>query len=77
MQKEAQQQSVDIEIRRLETLLEELVKTCEQLRNENSTLRTQSENLAGEHSELLEKNELARSRVEAMIAHLKSMEQGS
>ena len=40
-------------------------------------LRMQQEQLAGERSQLLAKNEQARTRVEAMIARLKSLEQNT
>ena len=39
------------------------------------SLRQQQEQLAGERAQLLAKNEQARSRVEAMITRLKSLEQ--
>ena len=40
-----------------------------------NNLRSQQEQLNGERSQLLAKNEQARTRVEAMIARLKSLEQ--
>jgi cell division protein ZapB len=45
------------------------------LSEENRSLRQQQEQLVGERSALLAKNEQARTRVEAMIARLKSLEQ--
>ena len=68
---------MDTEFNRLETLLDELIKTCAQLREENHGLRTETKTLQDERTRLLEKNELARNRVEAMITHLRSMEQSS
>ena len=68
---------METEFKRLETLLDELIKTCAQLREENRALRSETKNLQDERSRLLEKNELARNRVEAMITHLRSMEQSS
>ena len=68
---------MDTEFNRLETLLDELIKTCTQLREENHGLRTETKTLQDERTRLLEKNELARNRVEAMITHLRSMEQSS
>ena len=52
-----------------------LVQRTQQLTDENRSLRQQQEQLAGERSQLLAKNEQARMRVEAMIARLKSLEQ--
>ncbi|RBC97765.1 TIGR02449 family protein, partial [Xanthomonas oryzae pv. oryzae] len=51
------------------------VERTQRLTDENRSLRHQQEQLIGERSQLLTKNEQARSRVEAMIAHLKSLEQ--
>ena len=48
---------------------------CQRLADENRSLRQQQEQLVGERAQLLNKNEQARSRVEAMIARLKSLEQ--
>ncbi|MEA3278918.1 MAG: TIGR02449 family protein [Pseudomonadota bacterium] len=60
----------------LESQVEELIRTCHQLREENTSLRARQENLVTERAELIEKTELARSRVESMISRLKSMEEG-
>jgi cell division protein ZapB len=60
----------------LERQAEELLQTCERLREENASLRTRQETLVAERAELIEKTELARSRVESMISRLKSMEDG-
>ena len=48
---------------------------CHRRADENRGLRQQQEQLLGERSQLIGKNEQARSRVEAMIARLKSLEQ--
>src|SRR5690606_13430695 len=52
-----------------------LAARAQQLAEENRSLRQQQEQLSGERAQLLAKNEQARSRVEAMIARLKSLEQ--
>lgn len=62
------------ELASLEGQLQELLELCERLKNENRSLRTQRETLAGERASLIEKNEIARTRVEAMINRLKAME---
>ena len=61
----------------LETQIDELIKRCGRLDDENRALRDQQANLMTERASLIEKSELARSRVEAMIARLKAMEIGS
>jgi cell division protein ZapB len=62
------------ELASLEAQLQELLAICERLKNENHDLRNQQDNLASERAALIEKNELARNRVEAMISRLKAME---
>jgi cell division protein ZapB len=61
----------------LEAKVEELIRSCASLKEENTSLRTRQGNLVTERASLIEKTELARSRVEAMIARLKSMESNS
>ena len=67
--------AVAAELRRLETYAEELLRTCDRLREENRSLRAQHKALIAERSALIERNEQARTRVESMIAHLRAMEQ--
>ena len=67
----------DLELRRLEKRLEELVVLCRQLQEENQSLRQRQDALMSERASLLHKNEQVRSRVEAMIGRLKGMEQAS
>jgi len=49
----------------------------EHLREENRALRTRHESLAGERAALMHKNEQVRTRVEAMIGRLKTLEHGA
>jgi len=67
----------DVELKRLEKRLDDLVSTCKQLKDENSSLRGRQDSLVSERATLLQKNEQVRGRVEAMITRLKSMEQAS
>jgi cell division protein ZapB len=67
----------DLELKRLEKRLEELVVVCRQLQEENTSLRHRQESLMSERATLLHKNEQVRGRVEAMIGRLKGMEQVS
>ena len=61
----------------LETQIDDLIHACDRLADENQALRDQQANLMAERATLIEKSELARSRVEAMIARLKAMEIGT
>jgi len=69
--------AVETDFRGLETRVEELIRACTRLRDENTSLRNRQDLLIAERATLIEKNELARSRVEAMITRLKSMETGA
>ncbi len=60
----------------LESQVEELLRVCDRLNAENRSLRERQDSLVAERAVLIEKNELARTRVEAMINRLKAMEQG-
>lgn len=68
------QHSPSAELASLESQLQELLAICERLKNENVDLRNQQDTLVSERATLIEKNELARNRVEAMISRLKAME---
>ncbi|HEY5789177.1 MAG TPA: TIGR02449 family protein [Gammaproteobacteria bacterium] len=70
-------QGAELELKKLEARIDELIRVCERLGEENRALRTSQRSLQLERASLLEKNERARNRVEAMIMHLNSMEQGS
>jgi cell division protein ZapB len=63
-----------IDLSALETRIDELIRSRAELEKENRVLRDQHSNLMAERAALIEKSELARSRVESMIARLKAME---
>jgi cell division protein ZapB len=63
------------ELESLERKVDELISLCQTLARENRALRTQQHNWSAERARLIEKNELAKSKVEAMITRLKSLEQ--
>ena len=54
--------------------LDRLLELVHRLSEENRSLRTSQEQLNAERANLLAKNEQARSRVEAMIVRLRSLE---
>ena len=59
----------------LEQKVDELIDLCTVLTRENRALRAQQQNWTTERAKLIEKNELAKSRVESMITRLKTLEQ--
>lgn len=65
------------ELKRLEKRVDALVRVCDQLQDENKSLKQRQDILTAERATLLQKNEQVRARVEAMIGRLKAMEQGS
>jgi len=58
----------------IEVKLDELIKRCDKLDEENTKLKANEQGWQKERTRLIEKNEKARTRVEAMIAHLKNLE---
>ena len=66
-----------LDTRALEEKIDRLVRICERLEAENRALRDQQNSLIAERATLVEKSELARSRVEAMITRLRGMEAGT
>jgi cell division protein ZapB len=62
------------ELEALGRQVDRLLDTVRRLSEENRSLRHSQEQLAGERASLLARNEHARSRVEAMIQRLKSLE---
>ena len=69
-----QEKLYEQELKGLEVRVNDLIKTCEELRKENHLLKLQQESFSTERADLIDKNEQARKRVEAMITRLKSME---
>lgn len=64
----------EMDLKKLESRVDDLIKAVERLQQENKTLRDSQTNLMSERNQLVEKTELARTRVEAMIEKLKAME---
>ncbi len=74
---DAPDKSFGEELERLARRLDDLVLTCNQLKEENRSLRQRQDALTAERANLLQKNEQVRARVEAMIGRLKAMEHGA
>lgn len=64
----------ELDIKKLEDRVDDLISAVERLQTENKSLRDNQASLVSEKNQLVEKTELARSRVEAMITRLKAME---
>ncbi len=64
----------ETDLQQLENQIDELIDAVARLKQENSSLRHQQDQLMMEKSQLVEKTELARNRVEAMITRLRSLE---
>jgi cell division protein ZapB len=77
MSSDSANERFDLELKRLEKRLDELVVICKKLQEENESLRVRQDSLTAERATLLQKNEQVRGRVEAMITRLKAMEQTS
>ncbi|MDO8705271.1 MAG: TIGR02449 family protein [Sulfuricaulis sp.] len=65
-------ESADLKI--LESRIDELIETCRRLKLENSSLKSDQNNLNEQHARLMEKTRLARARIETMIDRLKALE---
>ena len=57
--------------------VDRLIAICDQLQVQNSQLLAQERSWREERLQLIEKNDLARQKVEAMILRLKSLEHDS
>ena len=64
-----------MEIKDLEAKIDELIQLCSTLENQSAKAKADRDNLARERTRLIEKNELAKNKVEAMIMRLKALEQ--
>lgn len=61
----------------IEKRLQKLLARCHQLEVENQSLRDSQANLTAEKAHLINQNEQARLRVEAMIGRLKTLERNT
>lgn len=65
----------DVDLQALTTKLDLLIQRVEQLKAQNRQLLTSEKAWREERSHLIEKNEMARHKVESMISRLKALEQ--
>lgn len=59
----------------LEKRIDELIAICDELERKQENMAAEQEKWVQERTRLLEKNELAKAKIEAMIMRLKSLEQ--
>ena len=62
------------DLKNLEQRVDQLIRAVEELKSENSGLRTEKKSLEAEHAQLLDKTQRARARIETMIDRLKTLE---
>jgi len=63
-------------LQRLSQKLDQLLLQHQQLQKENQSLRQLEQEWQHERARLIEKNDVARTRVEAIISDLKSLKEG-
>mgnify|MGYP005720634075 FL=1 len=56
-----------------EQKLDQLIELCQQLKRDNHALRNREDELLGERSKLMKKNDMARQKVETMINRLQAL----
>ncbi len=61
-------------IQKLERRIESMIEMCEKMSRENEILRMDQKMMRNEFAALQEKNKIARSRMEHIIARLKSIQ---
>ncbi len=64
----------DTQFEVLEQKIDDLIKLCAQLNRENVSLKAEVRGWADERESLLERNAQAKTRVEAMLERLRTME---
>ncbi|MEH6909280.1 MAG: TIGR02449 family protein [Oceanicoccus sp.] len=67
----------DPQLKALAVKINDLIQLCDQLDRENRMLKSEAVDWMDEREQLVEKTEVARSKVESMIVRLKTLEQDS
>ena len=62
-------------IKTLSWKVEQLLSRCKKLESDNIALREAQEECQRERTKLLQKNDLAKNKIESMISRLKALEQ--
>lgn len=64
-------------LKKLEGRIDDLIGVCRKLKKENHAMKADHEQLSDDYAKLVEKTQIARARIEAMIGKLKALERGS
>ena len=64
-----------MDINTLEKRIDELIELCDELESKHRAMEADRENWMQESTRLLEKKEMTKAKIEAMIMRLKSLEQ--
>ncbi len=67
----------DSQLKALEQKIDDLIRLCTDLNSENVALKSDASSWLQERQQLMDKNELAKTKVEAIISRLRAMEQES
>lgn len=67
----------DTQLQTLTQKIDELITLCAELNRENTALKAEANTWLTERQQLVDKNELAKTKVEAIIDRLKAMEQNT
>ncbi len=67
---------VEEDLKNLEQRVDELIRLCDRLKQENQELRVGQESLTEQHAKLAERNRIARSRLESIVERLRALEKG-
>ncbi|MDO6441320.1 MULTISPECIES: TIGR02449 family protein [unclassified Marinobacter] len=62
------------EVQALADKLDKLIEHCQKLEQNNATLRQLQDDWNRERSQLIQKNDLAKNKIEAMISRLRALE---
>ncbi|SHK21949.1 cell division protein ZapB [Marinobacter antarcticus] len=62
------------EVQALADKLDKLIEHCQKLEQNNATLRQLQDGWNRERSQLMQKNDLAKNKIEAMIGRLRALE---
>ncbi|PAV25375.1 cell division protein ZapB [Tamilnaduibacter salinus] len=63
------------ELQSLAEKVDRLIARCEKLERENTAMRQAQDDWNRERAQLVQKNDLARNKIEAMIGRLRALEQ--
>ena len=65
----------DTSFKTLESKVDDLIELCAEMKRENHRLREEQHELQSERTNLMNKNQLAKTRLEKVLTRLKAMQQ--